>query len=604
MQLNLFSLNTIGRRIFFSFGILILNLVVLVTLACTLLWNTHTTTQIWHAVDRYQILTTQLVLNDLNFLHHETARTQFFMTGKSAVLDKRDSIKTALLMLEAGFAESSVIVEDTQGKLLLNSLAKRRVKYESTFCSLFEVVKRKGFKDFGAEGAMRDYAHALERNAPLMPLAETLALRRHEKDFLLRKEQVYVDLFNIKADQLLVFLKEDLASTQLLQDYRKAFNEVARLTNLVGLEPNEGLRGELTNDAADVVSSIDRLSSFVDQQRSTNLIRSIVIFSISSLCLIVFSIVFTTVTSRKLASPIKKLSESMTRFMVTEGFDEHALGHQENTNEVSALSQTFAKLCRKLRKQFSEIVRQNKELKKLNEELDRFIYSTAHDLRSPIASLTGLIHLAKQESDVHHLKQYFEMMNTSVTRLQGFINDIGDFAKNKRQHLKVEKLEVDAFFSDMVAEFQSSLNNASINLAVQTAGGPMYTDRVRLEIILRNLMSNTIAFRDTKKKNRFVELTAKVVDDQISIVIFDNGIGIGRQHMPKIFDMFYRGTEHSKGAGIGLYLVRESVKILRGKIYVDSVLDEWTMFNVTLPSLRHINLDIPETDDVVASIKA
>ena len=79
----------------------------------------------------------------------------------------------------------------------------------------------------------------------------------------------------------------------------------------------------------------------------------------------------------------------------------------------------------------------------------------------------------------------------------------------------------------------------------------------------------------------------------------DNGIGIARQHIRKVFDMFYRAVEHSKGTGIGLFLVKESVKMLRGRISVKSSLGEWTVFYLNLPNLRQGNVNTPESEAVI-----
>ncbi|MEJ0030448.1 MAG: HAMP domain-containing sensor histidine kinase [Bacteroidota bacterium] len=81
-------------------------------------------------------------------------------------------------------------------------------------------------------------------------------------------------------------------------------------------------------------------------------------------------------------------------------------------------------------------------------------------------------------------------------------------------------------------------------------------------------------------------IEGQVNEQQLTIKITDNGIGIEEKHLPRIYDMFYRAVEHSQGTGIGLFLVRETVRMLRGKIAVKSKLGEWTIFYLTIPNLK------------------
>ena len=83
-----------------------------------------------------------------------------------------------------------------------------------------------------------------------------------------------------------------------------------------------------------------------------------------------------------------------------------------------------------------------------------------------------------------------------------------------------------------------------------------------------------------------MRFTASTSSDQITLVLEDNGIGISSQHLPRIFEMFYRATESSKGSGLGLYIVQEAVSRLQGTITVSSVEREGTRFTITLPFVK------------------
>jgi signal transduction histidine kinase len=101
-------------------------------------------------------------------------------------------------------------------------------------------------------------------------------------------------------------------------------------------------------------------------------------------------------------------------------------------------------------------------------------------------------------------------------------------------------------------------------------------------------------------KNYFTMKIEGVVDESfLRFSIEDNGIGIGKEHLQKIFQMFYRAVENSKGTRIGLFLVKESVKMLRGRIAVKSTLGALTIFHLRLSNLNQGHEQIPESFDVV-----
>ncbi|MEJ0030447.1 MAG: HAMP domain-containing sensor histidine kinase [Bacteroidota bacterium] len=180
---------------------------------------------------------------------------------------------------------------------------------------------------------------------------------------------------------------------------------------------------------------------------------------------------------------------------MNEGFNEDDLKSDEETNEIANLSQAFAKLSKKLKTQFAEIQSQNRELKKLNEELDRFIYSAAHDLKSPLASMEGLVILAEKEMNVPEHAHYFRMMTSSLRKLESFIKDITDYAKNKRQQLKVEPVDVEEQVNEIIDSLKFLPDAKRITTSIQIkSSAEFHSDKTRLNIILKNLVSNSFRY--------------------------------------------------------------------------------------------------------------
>jgi signal transduction histidine kinase len=590
-------LNSISKRIFFTLGILVFNIALIALLSLVFLWKTRSVASIGQTIDGQRILIIKLIKTDLDILRFESVNTQFYETGQSSMLNERDSLWNLIRIRNNRLREdmeSNEFLIDFQ----FDQIDSLLTDYSQTFRLLLSKIVERGYKDHGQEGRMRSFAHQLE-NTHAIPVAEYLTLRRHEKDFLLRKEILYVDEFNELSDLIqngpTILTRSEIV---LLNNYRNAFNKLADLNYEIGLTPGDGLHGQLNGKAVAISVHLEKLTQLSAERIEAYTSRSMMLFSITSLITVGLSILLTFYTSARLARPIKKLSLTMGKFMINEGLDEYDLRSDEETNEISNLSQAFVKLSKKLKTQFAEIQSQNIELKKLNEELDRFIYSAAHDLKSPLASMEGLVILAEREIDNPQYAHYFRMMIASLRKLESFIGDITDYARNKRQLVKIQVVRLQPLIMEICDSLRFLPDANRIRVSIDVKGdADFHSDPTRLGIILKNLISNSFRYLDLVKSESWVVIEAQVTDAQLVLKLTDNGIGIEEKHLPRIYDMFYRAVEYSQGTGIGLFLVRETVRMLRGKIAVKSRLGEWTIFYLTLPNLKD-NKSVIETAEL------
>jgi|GEM_PF-4102220 len=232
-----------------------------------------------------------------------------------------------------------------------------------------------------------------------------------------------------------------------------------------------------------------------------------------------------------------------------------------------------------------KIKRQFEELQKINNELDHFVYSASHDLRAPLASLLGLINIAEIENPSPSLQEYLNLMRKSINRLDGFIKDILDYSGNSRKDIQVEKID----FIELVNEVQSNskmiigFDRLHVNIQVQDTF-IFYSDRERIEILLRNLFSNAIKYQDTQKESSVLTIEIVTTTKEASVKFTDNGIGIEAKHLSKIFDMFYRAAYNAKGSGLGLYIAKETIAKLGGTIRAQSEFGKQTTFEVLIPN--------------------
>lgn len=596
MPRHFFKLNTISKRLFLSLGILITSITVVSTLALVFQSKIRSIHAIEQAISKERILIVRLIKTDLDFLRMEIHNYDFFKTGESQLLTERNTIAQDVKDQMRGLRQS-MIANDFRIDHEFEIIDSLLTEYNQTFQQLSDRIFLRGFKDFGLEGEMRFQAHALEKQQDIIELTDLLTLRRHEKDFMLRKEETYLFQFNKLANSLIIKLARENKNTALLEHYQEAFNSLASIDKEIGFDSSRGLLGVLNLQTSSISDRLDQLIQLSTHRTQEIVNNSGIIFLSIGVSTILISLSIVYYTASRLAVPLKKLSGSMNKFILHEGLNEKEFNLDNETDEISRLAQSFITMSRKLRTQFSDIEhkselleKQNDELKKLNEELDRFIYSAAHDLKSPLASLSGLVHLAKIEINAKSHNHYFDMMSTSIIKLDSFIKDITDYAKNKRQHLNIQEVDFAKVVNDILQSLDHLPQANRIQSFIRVSGSTFNTDKMRLEIILKNLISNAYRYYAPNKANNYLFIEANIQEEQVTIEIMDNGIGIGRSHLPKIFDMFYRAVDHAHGSGIGLFLVKETVKMLHGKITVKSSIKNWTRFTITLPNQLDFNL--------------
>lgn len=231
-----------------------------------------------------------------------------------------------------------------------------------------------------------------------------------------------------------------------------------------------------------------------------------------------------------------------------------------------------------------EVKIQNISLEKANRELDRFFYSTSHDLKVPINDMTGILNQAIGESNHQPSLETFILLRERTQKLDNFLKDIIDYSRNKKEQIQRSSFNLDALIADVIENFKFVSGADKIIFSKELdATATITTDRVRLYIILNNVVANAVKYHRTRARDKWIKITASIEHEQLHIEIADNGQGIDPEVLPKIFNMFFRGTNQSKGSGLGLYIVRETVEKLEGSITVDSKVDKGTTFIISIP---------------------
>jgi signal transduction histidine kinase len=211
------------------------------------------------------------------------------------------------------------------------------------------------------------------------------------------------------------------------------------------------------------------------------------------------------------------------------------------------------------------------EIEQLNQELERFNYSVAHDLRAPLRGITGFAQALAEDCEAHlptQGKHYLERMQTSVTRMDALISGLLKYATVGRQSVQRGPVSLDEVLRDSTALLESEIRERDAEVV---AAGPLPVvmgDATMLQVVFQNLIGNGIKFVAPGVKP-LVEVSHAIEDGQATIYFTDNGIGIPQESRDRVFRIFERFHQKHAGTGIGLAIVHRVMERLQGTIGVE-----------------------------------
>lgn len=227
----------------------------------------------------------------------------------------------------------------------------------------------------------------------------------------------------------------------------------------------------------------------------------------------------------------------------------------------------------------------NSSLKKVNADLDSYLYRASHDMRAPLTSMMGLIQMLKTSKSISDIQTISELQSKCVQKLDDNIQQIIHLSRNSNAALKIERIDLNALCMSIYDEVKDVTHNIQFHIDIVELA-PLYNDTYRFTTVLNNLISNAIKYINIDAKEQRIDIRAEITEEELKFSIKDNGIGIPKENLPHIFKMFYRATDKSKGTGLGLFIVQEIIKKLNGKIEVQSEENKFTEFVFTIPNLK------------------
>lgn len=260
---------------------------------------------------------------------------------------------------------------------------------------------------------------------------------------------------------------------------------------------------------------------------------------------------------------------------------------KEKNKKLEAIIEERTK---ELVEQKEQLLLKNKELSILNAELDNFVYRSSHDLVAPLKSLKGLVNIAQLENKNETQANYLNLMATSITKLENFIKKIMEYSSNDKKEISWEEIDfneiIDSILEDLTYYKGVDKIHFIRNICTKEK---LFSDSRRLNIVLSNLITNSIKYHNYYQSYLFIKISTLVNNDEYIIEISDNGRGIEKEYVNDIFNMFFRASESAEGSGLGLYIVKDTIEKLGGRIKVDSVFGKGTVFTISFPFIGDLS---------------
>jgi PAS domain S-box-containing protein len=246
----------------------------------------------------------------------------------------------------------------------------------------------------------------------------------------------------------------------------------------------------------------------------------------------------------------------------------------------------------------SDLLEQKEELSRSNRDLEQFAYAASHDLQEPLRAVAGCVDLLKQRyhSQIDsHADQFITHPVDGATRMQKLIDDLLTFSRVGTHGGELESV-------DCAEALSAALNNLSVTVeethAVVEAGElpTIKGDLTQLSLVFQNLIANAIKFHGAEPP--FVSIRAHREENEWTISLTDNGIGIDPKYFDRIFVIFQRlhTRKEYSGTGMGLALCKKILERHGGRIWAESELGHGTTFHFTLPAFgvsQNIRQDTP-----------
>ncbi|MCL6582531.1 MAG: GHKL domain-containing protein [bacterium] len=261
------------------------------------------------------------------------------------------------------------------------------------------------------------------------------------------------------------------------------------------------------------------------------------------------------------------------------------------TKEAEQKTSSIISLVRNVTKRMNleeELRVRNMELKLKNTELENFVYTVSHDLKSPLVSLQGLAGaLLEDYSDRldEQGREFLLDIKNSVNRLGLLVRDLLDLSRIGRGQNRREDVPAKKIIQEAIDKLKLPLKEKGIQLIIDEDMPIIFCDKEMIVLALVNLLNNAIKFMGEHNEHPRIAIGHTIKDDYHVFFVQDNGIGIERKYHQKIFDIFQTLNEvkDPNSTGVGLTIVKRIIEGHKGRVWVESEKGQGSTFYFSIP---------------------
>lgn len=252
---------------------------------------------------------------------------------------------------------------------------------------------------------------------------------------------------------------------------------------------------------------------------------------------------------------------------------------EAQSEELREANETIHEINRGLE---TMINKRTSQLKDAYKELDTFFYRSSHDFRRPLTTFMGLAEVAKITVKDKNALELFDKVNETARNLDKMLIKLQSISDVGAQQLVFKDVLFKEIFESVYDSFREEIQKKNIRVECDvTLRDSFISYPAMIKIIIENLLENSINFSGIV--DPYIRFKVYQVDGYVTLEVQDNGQGIPTEYQERIFEMYFRGNERSKGNGLGLYIVQKAVEKLDGIIRMESVSNKGTTFYVDLP---------------------
>lgn len=257
----------------------------------------------------------------------------------------------------------------------------------------------------------------------------------------------------------------------------------------------------------------------------------------------------------------------------------------EKTEELAAQSEELREsneLITHLNQNLEEkVALRTRELTQAYQELDTFFYRSSHDFRRPLTTFMGLAEVAKITVKDENALNLFDKVRDTAVNLDRMLMKLQSISNVGVDQLNFKKVLIHTEVYNSIDTYKNELRQTNFQVDVQVPDDlEIVSYATFIKIILDNVIENAIKFRSRIPQ---LKVHAMRKDGGILITVSDNGIGVEEVYKARVFEMFFRGSELSKGNGLGLYIVKRAVERLKGMVHFYSEYQKGSAVTIWLP---------------------